>query len=109
MANFARIDDTNIVTQVIVIDDQYEDNGQSYINNTLGLHGTWIQTSYNGNYCGKGYWYDEENGIFVPPKPYGSWILNENNQWQAPKDYPDDGNTYQWDEPSESWIEYNIE
>jgi len=110
MAHFAYVVDT-IVTEVIVIDNQYEDEGQDYINNILGLNGTWIQTSYNNNiranYAGIGYTYDEVNDVFYSPEPFVSWILNEETwKWEAPIPYPEDGNTYIWDEDNLEWIEF---
>lgn len=53
MAHFAQIDSNNIVTQVIVVDNSQEHRGQEFINDDLGLEGTWIQTSYNANFGGK--------------------------------------------------------
>ena len=110
MAHFAHVVDT-IVQQVIVIDNQYEDEGQDYINNVLGLNGTWIQTSYNNNiranYAGIGYTYDEVNDVFYSPEPFVSWILNEETwKWEAPIPYPEDGNTYIWDEDNLEWVEF---
>ena len=110
MAHFAQVIDT-IVQQVIVIDNQYEDEGQDYINNVLGLNGTWIQTSYNNNiranYAGIGYTYDDVNDVFYSPEPFVSWILNEETwKWEAPIPYPEDGNTYIWDEDNLEWVEF---
>jgi len=70
--------------------------------------GTWVQTSYNGNkrknYAGLGYTYNADIDAFVPPKPYTSWVLNEDAQWEAPVAMPDDGQMYSWDEDSQSWV-----
>lgn len=69
MAHFAKIED-GIVTQVVVVANEHEENGEAYLN-SLGLEGTWIQTSYNGNIRGKyaalGDTYDAENDVFVSP------------------------------------------
>ena len=109
MSHFAKVEN-NIVTQVIVAE-------QSDIDS---LEGTWIQTSYNtwgnahkangtplrGNYAGIGYTYDTINDVFIPPKFYDSWVLNESAWlWEAPVAMPSDGNTYQWDESTTSWID----
>lgn len=71
MAHFAKIEN-DIVTNVVVVDNEYEENGQEYLNN-LGLEGTWIQTSYNGNFRGKyaaiGDTYDPELDEFIAPEP----------------------------------------
>jgi hypothetical protein len=79
MAHFAKVNDRNIVIEVIVISnddapDPYPESeplGQTYIANELGLAGTWLQTSYHGNfrgtYAGPGYSYDPTIDQFVPP------------------------------------------
>lgn len=90
MAHFAKVED-EIVTEVIVINnqdildengDEQESIGINFINNTLGLSGTWKQTSYNGNfranYAGVGDTYDETNNVFIKKRPDGdNYILNE--------------------------------
>jgi hypothetical protein len=115
MAHFAKLNEENIVTQVIVVDnkDILDENGQEseqkgieFCANLLG--GTWIQTSYNAsfrkNYAGFDYIYDEALDAFIPPKPYNSWILNETTyKWDAPIPYPTDGAKYNWNEESLSW------
>lgn len=71
MAHFAKIEN-GIVTTVVAVDNEYEANGQEYLNG-LGLDGTWLQTSYNANmrgkYAGIGDIYDEINDVFVSPAP----------------------------------------
>jgi hypothetical protein len=84
------------------------------------LHGwaIWKQTSYNTiggvhssggiplrkNHAGIGYIYDEDRDAFIPPKPFNSWILNENTcQWEAPVAKPNDGNKYNWNEINKNW------
>lgn len=118
MAHFAQIDENNIVTQVLVVGNDQEHRGQEFLANDLGLGGTWIKTSYNThggvhseggtplrkNYAGIGYTYDEVRDAFIPPKPYNSWILNEDTcLWDAPVPYPTDGEMYMWDEDSKNW------
>ena len=116
MAHFVRIEN-GVVVQGIVVSDkdtadehgvEKEDIGIAFCSNLLG--GTWKQTSYNArirkNYAGIGYTYDETLDAFVPPKPFASWILNEETaQWEAPTPYPDDGKRYSWDEETTSWVE----
>ena len=116
MAHFVRLEN-NVVVQGIVVSDkdtadehgvEKEDIGIAFCSNLLG--GTWKQTSYNArirkNYAGIGYTYDETLDAFVPPKPFASWILNEETaQWEAPTPYPDDGKRYSWDEETTSWVE----
>tara|TARA_R110002126_G_scaffold251204_1_gene394201 strand:+ start:326 stop:682 length:357 start_codon:yes stop_codon:yes gene_type:complete len=115
MAHYAQTEN-NIVTQVIVVDNndilddqgnESESVGAQFCVNLLG--GVWIQTSYNSNfrknYASIGYTYDETRDAFIPPQPYSSWTLNgETCQWKAPVPYPDDGNEYNWDEGTTQWI-----
>ena len=115
MAHFAEIGLNNVVQRVIVVDNniilnengiEQESLGQEFCRNLLG--GSWIQTSYNGsfrkNFAGIGFTYDSERDAFIAPKPFNSWILDEETcQWQAPTPIPDDGNTYTWNEETVSW------
>lgn len=106
MAHFAKIED-NIVTNVVVVDNEYEENGQEYLN-SLGLDGIWIQTSYNSNfrkkYAAIGDTYDPIVDGFKPPQPYVSWIWNSDIwQWEAPVEMPSDGQFYSWDEETLAW------
>jgi hypothetical protein len=79
MAHFAQVNDSNIVQQVIVVGNDdcaggefpaSEAVGQAFIA-SLGLTGTWKQTSYNNNFRGKyagiGDTYDAELDEFVSP------------------------------------------
>ena len=119
MAHFAEINENNIVTRVLVVDDKYADDGQNFLSNTLNLGGTWIKTSYNTlggvnnreggvplhkNYAGIGYTWD---GIgFAAPQPYPSWSLNSDTYlWEAPVARPVDNKFYRWDEDTTSWVE----
>jgi hypothetical protein len=117
MAYFAQLDDNNTVVQVIAIsnDDapdpfpESEAVGQAFIAQ-LGLTGEWRQTSYHGriryNYASIGYSYDAQRDAFISPQPWPSWVLDGNIcKWQPPIPYPDDGNTYTWDEDTLSWVE----
>lgn len=115
MAHYAKIED-GIVTQVIVVDNkdtadangvEKEHIGAAFCERLFG--GTWIQTSYNGNkrknYAGIGYTYNADLDAFVPPKPYASWVLNEETaQWNAPVPMPEEG-MWSWDEDTTSWVE----
>lgn len=87
MAHFAKLDESNIVTEVIVVHNnelldngvESEAKGIAFCQSLFG--GNWKQTSYNGNirknYAGVGFSYDEQRDAFIPPKPEGDWILNE--------------------------------
>ena len=108
MAHFAELDENNIVLRVVVINDDYEADGENWCNNFFG--GTWKQTSYNEtirkNYAGIGFIYDETRDAFIPPQPYNSWILNETTcRYEAPVPYPSDNKMYEWDEDIINWIE----
>ena len=122
MAHFARIDENNVVTQVVVVANkdtadadgvEKEHIGAAFLEKLFG--GVWKQTSYNGNirknYAGIGYTYDADIDAFVPPQPYASWVLNDAAQWEAPVAMPEDAGTgeppkmYQWDEATTSWVE----
>ena len=121
MAHFAEIDSNNIVTRVLVVDNSQEDNGQEFLANTLGLGGTWVKTSYNTqggvhtsggtpfrkNYAGIGYTYDSGRDAFIPPKPYASWLLNEDTcLWDAPTPMPvEEGKIFKWVEEDLNWQE----
>lgn len=108
MSHFAEIDENNIVTRVLVGDnnDPAGDEGYSWFVNNLG--GRWVQTSYNGNfrknYAGIGFIYDPERDAFIAPKPFESWELNQETcHWQAPIAYPTDGFSYTWNEANTAW------
>ena len=114
MAHYAKLDENNVVTQVVVIDNkdtadasgvEKEHIGAAFCERLFG--GTWKQTSYNGNirknYAGIGYTYRADIDAFVAPKPFPSWILNANAQWEAPVAMPTDGQMYSWDEATTSW------
>jgi hypothetical protein len=118
MAHFAEIDENNIVLRVLVVDDLHESNGQNFLADTLGLGGTWLKTSYNTqagvhinggtpfrkNYAGIGYIYDETLDAFIAPKPFPSWVLNEEScVYEAPVAMPTDGAHYTWNEETTSW------
>ena len=113
MAHFAKLDENNIVTQVIVVSNDIatsESAGITFINNLYGTSDTWKQTSYNDNmrknYAGIGFTYDESRDAFIPPKPYPSWTLNEDTcLWVSPVNYPNDGKFYDWNESATNWEE----
>lgn len=106
MAHFAELDENNVVVRVLVTDNNAPNEGLDWLLKTFG--GNWIQTSYNRtirkHFAGIGYFYNEELDAFIPPKPYPSWLLNEQDcTWQSPKPKPDDGFSYYWDESSLNW------
>jgi len=126
MSHFAKLDENNIVTFVTV--GRQEDDGreEELIARTGDVY---KQTSYNTrggvhydpetgepsedqtkalrkNYAGIGFTYDEERDAFIPPKPFDSWVLDEDTcLWVAPVEYPADGADYVWDEETGNWSE----
>lgn len=118
MAYFAEIDDDGTVLRVISVSNadapdpaptHSEPLGQAFIADTLGLPGTWVQTSWSGSirkqYAGPGFRYDADADVFISPQPYPSWTLDGNHDWQAPEPYPTDGGNYYWDEDTLTWVE----
>lgn len=108
MAHFAKIED-GIVTQVVVVDNSQELRGQEYLN-SLGLEGTWVQTSYNANFgkkfAGIGDTYVASTGNFKPAQPYPSWKWSNNDwAWICPKARPTDDKFYIWNEELTDWVE----
>ena len=116
MSHFAQIDENNVVTQVLVIEQDVVDSG------LFGDPASWIQTSYNThggvhtlggtplrkNYAGIGYTYDATRDAFIPPKPFSSWVLNEDScLWDAPTPMPvEEGKIFVWNEDTTSWVEF---
>lgn len=110
MAHFARIDENNIVQEVLVVPDEQQHRGNEFLSVDLGLGGRWIQTSYNSNirkmFAGINYSYNEELDIFLPPKPYNSWVLNTTKgEWESPIPKPEvsEGDVAIWDEDNQEW------
>jgi hypothetical protein len=120
MAHFAKLNNENIVEQVLVVHNavllkadgtESELKGKQFLNATFG-NAKWLQTSYSGsirkNYAGIGFTYDLERDAFISPKSFNSWLLNEENcRWEAPVPYPTDDKMYSWSEEELNWIELN--
>ncbi len=123
MAHFAELDENNVVKTVLVVNDDYlKDVNGNEVEQLGKLHmeevhgGKWVQTSYNNNfrvrYAGIGYTYDETLDAFIPPKPYASWVLNnETYYWEAPiqEPEPEEGFRYVWNEEELEWDKVEIE
>lgn len=119
MAHFVKLDENNIVTEVHVVSNDdimnlefpaSEPVGIQFLKNIFGSDTVWKQTSYNSNfrfrYAGIDYIYDESKDVFLTPKYYDSWVLNEQTlSFQPPIAYPTDGKLYMWDETTTSWVE----
>ena len=114
MAHFAQLDENNIVTQVLVIEQDVIDTGlfgdpTSFVQTSYNTHGgvhTQGGTPLRKNYAGIGYTYDSVRDAFIPPKPYNSWVLDEDTcLWNSPTPMPTDDKRYLWDEDTTSWVE----
>jgi len=118
MAHYAFLNMQNIVTEVIVGKDETDGpiNWEIHYGNIREQ--ICKRTSYNTrggvhseggvpfrkNYAGIGYSYDEVRDAFIPPKPFDSWTLNETTcLWEAPVEYPTDGQLYSWNEELGTW------
>ncbi len=103
MSHFAKIDKDNIVTEVLVAEQDFINSGK------VGDSFLWIQTSYNSNfrkhYAGVGYTYDKVNDVFIKPQPHASWTLDDSFDWQPPTAMPDDDKRYIWNEDTQAWDE----
>ncbi len=101
--------------RVIVAEQDFIDSG------AVGDPARWIQCSYNTrggvhiaggtplrkNYPGPGDVYDSERDAFYSTQPYPSWTLDEQQcVWIPPVPYPGDGERYQWDEATLSWVTF---
>ena len=119
MSHFAKVLNGQVI-QVIVAEQEFFN---TFVDSSAG---TWIQTSYNtrggihygpdnqpdggialrGNYAGLGYVYDATNDVFYAPQPYPSWTISAPTWiWISPVPYPTDGNKYQWNEETISWVQ----
>lgn len=109
MAHFAEINENNVVLRILVISNDQENRGQEFLSEDLGLGGRWVQTSYNSNirkmYAMIGGIYNEQLDIFLPPKPFPSWRLNETlGEWESPIPRPDIPNkVLRWNEENQEW------
>jgi hypothetical protein len=129
MAHFAKLDENNIVIFVTV--GRQEDDGkeaelfartgdvyrQTSYNTRGGVHydpatgepSADQSKAYRKNYAGLGYIYDEQRDAFIPPRPFTSWVLNEDTcLWDAPVPYPQDGKMYQWSEDDQLWLAVEV-
>ena len=126
MASFAKIGLNNKVIEVLSVVNEVLHDSNGIEQEVIGIdfltkltgYPVWKQTSYNThggvhnnggtplrkNHASIGYTYDENRDAFIPPKPFNSWILNEDTcLWNAPVAYPQDDNDYKWNEQTLSW------
>jgi len=122
LAFFAEVSTENIVLNVVTVPNDEAHRGHDYL---ISLDAPehdqtcrWIETKPDGsirkNYASKGFTYNEEHDMFIPPKNYDSWVLNVSaGKWEAPIPYPADGTytmsltgkIYKWDESVTNWVE----
>jgi hypothetical protein len=116
MASFAKIGLNSKVIEVLSVNNEVLKDSNGVEQEVIGIdfltkltgYPIWKQTSYNNNirknFAGIGYTYDEDRDAFIPPKPFNSWILNEDTcLWESPVAYPKDDNQYRWNEQTLSW------
>jgi len=126
MASFAKIGLNNKVIEILSVNNEVLHDSNGVEQENIGIDfltkltgwAIWKQTSYNTvggvhklggtpfrkNHAGIGYTYDEDRDAFIPPKPFNSWILNEDTcRWEAPVAYPNDGQVYKWNETIQNW------
>ena len=116
MAHFAKIGLNNKVIEVLTVNNDVLKDSNGIEQESIGIDfltkltgwAIWKQTSFNKNFrkncAGIGYTYDETRDAFIPPKPYNSWVLNEQNcLWEAPVAMPENIKLYSWNETNQSW------
>jgi hypothetical protein len=126
MASFAKIGLNGKVIEVLSVANEVLHDANGVEQEAIGIdfltkltgYPVWKQTSYNThggvhdndgvplrkNHAGIGYTYDEDRDAFISPKPFNSWILNEDTcLWEAPVAYPSDGGRYNWNETNLNW------
>lgn len=126
MASFAKIGLNGKVIEVQSVVNEVLHDSNGVEQESIGIdfltkltgYPVWKQTSYNTrggqhltngtplrkNFAGIGYTYDENRDAFIPPKPFNSWILNEDTCiWKAPVAKPNDGQRYTWNETNQTW------
>ena len=126
MASFAKIGLNGKVIEVQSVVNEVLHDSNGVEQESIGIDfltkltgwAIWKQTSYNTkggvnssggvafrkNHAGIGYTYDENRNAFIPPKPYNSWILNEDTcLWESPIPMPQDDNIYNWNEENQTW------
>jgi hypothetical protein len=123
MAHFAKLNENNVVTEVIVVNNNelLDDNGVELESKGIAFcnsltSGKWIQTSYNNSFrnifAGIGYTYDYEFDVFIAPQPYPSWKLNYTTFiWEAPVAKPSeiDGYRWVWSEINQEWVKVALQ
>ena len=110
MAHYAFLDENNIVTEVItgidetkLIEGLHPEIWYGNFRNQVCKR-TSYNRNYRKNYAAKGMTFNYALDAFIPPKPFASWILNEETcVWDAPIPMPEDDKVYTWNEDTLSW------
>lgn len=110
MVKYAKLDSNNKVTDVIVLDDIYEDEaaGKSFIKDECKIEGNWIKSSSERkNQAAIGTTYNATLDAFISDQPYPSWTLDpETARWKAPVEQPIvNAMHYIWSEEELNWVE----
>ena len=111
MAQFAKINENNIVTEIHMLSEDVaitEEAGIDFLKQLLGSDTNWKQTWIDGrlhkNPANIGDTFDESRNAFITQQPHSSWVVNEDTcQWEAPTAMPSDGKEYIWNEDTKSW------
>jgi len=101
MAYFTQLDNNNKVIHVLIVEKEHmlnsegfeeESVGSEYCKKTYNSETEWKQTFTDGtrfHFASVGYSYDDQRDAFIPPKPFDSWILdNDSLIWQSPIGMP---------------------
>jgi hypothetical protein len=120
MAHFAILNESNVITNVVVVNNdviidndgvEQEQLGVDFLTELYGP-GNYVQTSYNRTirerFAGIGGTYDVAKNKFISIQPFPSWTLDGNDEWKSPTPMPDDGKFYEWNETTTSWNEIDI-
>jgi hypothetical protein len=123
---YAQVNGSNIISNVIVVDESDAPNetaGIAFCKALFGDDTNWLlgdRGSEDYRKAGIGYTYDSSNNVFYPPTPYASWVLNTSTWiWESPVALPSDAGyddadnptefvNYDWDESSTSWANRTV-
>jgi hypothetical protein len=93
MSNYVKIQGHEI-TNIIVCSDEEVSNLDGYYVKSTAERGNPIM----------GGTYDELNDKFIDIKPFVSWVLNSEFEWESPKGPNPDMLTKTWDEETQDWV-----
>ena len=115
MGHFAKLHANNEVKMVLVAEQEFIDtlpNPERYVKCSFNTqHGVHLEggTPLRKNFPGRKFTYDPTRDAFIPPKPFDSWVLDEDKcDWLPPVTKPDDQGgrldleTW-WNESTQEW------